>query len=435
MTRFNLYLGLVVTAMALLPAVARPALAQPSNDVSFVHGIGSAGSTWNDAIPWFSDRFNIFSRARSYDSNRPIATIAQQDAANLAPQGTVVVGHSMGGLVAREIVRQQGPDRLRALITIGTPHLGAEIADFLHSELPGQMFAQWISDLAQGPFHTLYYNEYLATQVAQQALGGIINAIETHFNGIAHLRSLDDLRPESAFISTINQPGGARPFNLPAAHYTIKGEEHWFTPYRLAGHSSGAGEQAGVWTNYTLQAIWIYNLYASLHEANWAFNAYQNTGNIFYYDEAIRLEAAASGYLFGWVSLVLFQQQDWSTLVTGAMTFGADGWQHEDGIVSAPSQAPWFVDPARHIRVEGLNHQEMTNTVPAFEAIRSAMLRQDINVPRRSTGGTGGTGGPGVPGGAGCEDLRTGYDPFGPPSAGAGRMPFECIPRDPNNPT
>ena len=40
----------------------------------------------------------------------------------------VIVGHSMGGLVARAYVRRHGGQRIRCIITIGTPHRGSVLA-------------------------------------------------------------------------------------------------------------------------------------------------------------------------------------------------------------------------------------------------------------------------------------------------------------------
>ena len=39
-----------------------------------------------------------------------------------------MVGHSMGGLVARAYLRRHGAQRVSALITLGTPHRGSELA-------------------------------------------------------------------------------------------------------------------------------------------------------------------------------------------------------------------------------------------------------------------------------------------------------------------
>lgn len=40
----------------------------------------------------------------------------------------LIVGHSMGGLVARAYLRQRGPARIERILTIGTPHHGSVLA-------------------------------------------------------------------------------------------------------------------------------------------------------------------------------------------------------------------------------------------------------------------------------------------------------------------
>lgn len=48
-------------------------------------------------------------------------------------QGPIhLVGHSMGGLVARRLLHLHQPANLGRLVTLGTPHLGSPLADLLH---------------------------------------------------------------------------------------------------------------------------------------------------------------------------------------------------------------------------------------------------------------------------------------------------------------
>ncbi|MFG6465129.1 lipase family alpha/beta hydrolase [Roseateles sp. BYS87W] len=68
-----------------------------------------------------------------YNSGRPIWRNGQELAALLdtVPGPLTLLGHSMGGLVARSAIAQADPSgwpsRLRTLITLGTPHLGAPL--------------------------------------------------------------------------------------------------------------------------------------------------------------------------------------------------------------------------------------------------------------------------------------------------------------------
>lgn len=49
-----------------------------------------------------------------------------------APGPVHLVGHSLGGLVARRLLELHRPDNFGALVTLGTPHLGSPLADRLH---------------------------------------------------------------------------------------------------------------------------------------------------------------------------------------------------------------------------------------------------------------------------------------------------------------
>lgn len=52
--------------------------------------------------------------------------------ASAAPGPIHLVGHSMGGLVARRLLYLHRPANLGRLVTLGTPHLGSPLADRLH---------------------------------------------------------------------------------------------------------------------------------------------------------------------------------------------------------------------------------------------------------------------------------------------------------------
>jgi triacylglycerol esterase/lipase EstA (alpha/beta hydrolase family) len=74
--------------------------------------------------------------------------IAGIEAATGAAQ-VVLVGHSMGGLVARAYLRQYGGARVRRLITIGTPHYGSMHAWLMAGISLAQMRPAnaWLADL------------------------------------------------------------------------------------------------------------------------------------------------------------------------------------------------------------------------------------------------------------------------------------------------
>jgi len=64
-----------------------------------------------------------------------------------------IVGHSMGGLVARAYLRKHGPDKVATVITIGTPHKGSVHAWLFPGVSLGQLRPSnaWLAELARTP--------------------------------------------------------------------------------------------------------------------------------------------------------------------------------------------------------------------------------------------------------------------------------------------
>ena len=71
-----------------------------------------------------------------YDS----LTLMAESALAAVPGPVAVVGHSMGGLVARYYVQRMGGDaRVHTLVTLGTPHEGSQLAHLLPLPLVRQL--------------------------------------------------------------------------------------------------------------------------------------------------------------------------------------------------------------------------------------------------------------------------------------------------------
>ena len=68
----------------------------------------------------------------------------------------IMVGHSMGGLVARAYLRQHGGAQLARVITLGTPHHGTALAHFGPGSNAAQMRrgSAWLAGLAASEANT-----------------------------------------------------------------------------------------------------------------------------------------------------------------------------------------------------------------------------------------------------------------------------------------
>jgi pimeloyl-ACP methyl ester carboxylesterase len=96
----------------------------------FVHGLRADGSTWQEAAARLAQRLALTPYVPTIPSSETYQTQAQhlQGQFGGLPANTVTVGHSNGGLVAREWSRIHP---LSGIVTIGTPHSGAPIVSNL----------------------------------------------------------------------------------------------------------------------------------------------------------------------------------------------------------------------------------------------------------------------------------------------------------------
>ena len=119
--------ALLVAALALALFSPEPATAQDT-PVVFLHGVQSSPNTWRDTAAALDREFRISPYIPETNWRADYETQARSLQARLGhlPGSTVVVGHSSGGIVAREWSKQHP---FQAIVTMGTPHHGAHIAN------------------------------------------------------------------------------------------------------------------------------------------------------------------------------------------------------------------------------------------------------------------------------------------------------------------
>lgn len=125
-----------------------------------VHGYGcSRGSWW-----WLRRRLETAGWTVATLSLEPVYTsidnfvepLARRIDAVLAETGAervMLVGHSMGGLVARAYLRRFGAGRVARLVTLGTPHAGSRLSRFGMGQNARQMEpgSAWLRALGEAP--------------------------------------------------------------------------------------------------------------------------------------------------------------------------------------------------------------------------------------------------------------------------------------------
>ena len=194
--------------------------ARRSPPVILIHGFSCSRAAW-----WFLRRkldaagLNVATLSLEplyVDIERYLPQLSRRIDAVLAQTGAtqvVLIGHSMGGLVARAWLARNGSERVQRLITLGTPHGGSRLAYLAPGRNGRQMEPgnEWLAALnASGPppvaTLTLYceHDNYVAPSAHLQLPGARRIVLE----GIGHLsllysgqvagRLLAELAPASA---------------------------------------------------------------------------------------------------------------------------------------------------------------------------------------------------------------------------------------------
>ncbi len=164
--------------------------------VLLVHGTGGSPETWNFFEPKLNQKklFTImradysrdgFSNVGSLNDNYPVMDVYIPELKNnilinnrLVVTKVDVIGHSLGGLVVRKYCGVKPIDceqQIHKLITLGTPHLGTEIANFF-SGIRGTLDFDIFVDEATGFFRGGFDGPALVEQeVGSNAIGELIN--------------------------------------------------------------------------------------------------------------------------------------------------------------------------------------------------------------------------------------------------------------------
>jgi pimeloyl-ACP methyl ester carboxylesterase len=181
----------------------------PAAPVLLLHGWGANSGFWAHLVPKLDAarishaRLDLEPMHVSIDQYLPM--VAEAAEALLRDSGArqlVLVGHSMGGIVARAYLRTQGGARVARVITLGSPHHGSELAHFAPGRNMRQMRtaratnsqgdAGWLAALAQSEEGA---NRALVTSifshhdnmVAPQTSSLLPGAKNIAFGGIGHV--------------------------------------------------------------------------------------------------------------------------------------------------------------------------------------------------------------------------------------------------------
>lgn len=374
-----------------------------SNTVSFIHGLGDNYTIWNNMAGQLSSEFVFYRDNVSYNSANAVSNTASS--INF-PSGTVTVAHSLGGLVAREYLRQKGTQKMNALITVGTPNLGAPAAVNVQNGNLTKAIAGWVEDLAAGPIASFGstrgrdFGRAVLREIGyiDERTGPYINAYLQSAYG--QKASVTDMKPGSSFLNTLN----ASPNNtLPSARYAIFGNESGSRfEYVRISESAYRGPESpiengtfikvhrGLYSFYFAAASYYTYLSGEYFYLYLTSNTY-DPNHFFYYNSAVYFATIAQQWYKGFLSLVYYQQRDWDKYVVGANYYsgsacgsiGKNCKDTNDGLLTAVTQAPSFFGSfnSRVLEARGANHLEETAHPSVNRRLSQIFRNNDVNIP------------------------------------------------------
>ncbi|MBO3715490.1 MAG: alpha/beta fold hydrolase [Candidatus Accumulibacter sp.] len=188
--------------------------------VLLVHGYGCSRGAWwwlrrrLEAAGWTVATISLEPVYASIDDY--VEPLARRIDAVLAQTGSdrlLLVGHSMGGLVARRYLQRCGSARVARLVTLGTPHQGSQLAHIGAGENARQMrpHSDWLRALANpAPLLdtvVIYspHDNFVMPQANLELPGATARAID----GLGHLAMLFSPRVAVALLAALAAAGGA----------------------------------------------------------------------------------------------------------------------------------------------------------------------------------------------------------------------------------
>jgi len=204
--------------VALLLALAAPASAQDRVTL-FLHGFSSSAATWQDTASRLGARLQIAPVVPELPWHLPFDQQVHHlnGLAAGAPPDMVAVGHSNGGLVARQLSTTRS---LGGLVTLGTPHEGAPLVrnvrtaglHYLGASQKLGLLLHMLGAVGTNAYTGIWFSPGLAPlRTAIGALGLTLNAASTialHvLPAINDLPVMSDMAPGSAALTALNGAG------------------------------------------------------------------------------------------------------------------------------------------------------------------------------------------------------------------------------------
>jgi triacylglycerol esterase/lipase EstA (alpha/beta hydrolase family) len=136
-------------------------------------------------------------------------TVTQLCVASGSPR-VHLVGHSMGGLLARQYAQSpEGTSRVACCVTLGSPHLGSKLAPFAISRLgrallPGSALLNWLNNqpLPAGVHFTAVYSRH-DNMIVPADYARLAGATNIELSGLGHTAMLFSPRTAAAVVAAL----------------------------------------------------------------------------------------------------------------------------------------------------------------------------------------------------------------------------------------
>jgi pimeloyl-ACP methyl ester carboxylesterase len=197
----------------LAPPSARAAGVRPHCDLVLVHGILCNRVVWRRFEAELARRGIAAHAVNLAPILGSLDAMADTLAAELRarPRGrTLVVAHSMGGLVTRRLLQRHPDATIDGLVTIGTPHRGAAQAAFVPATAARSMRrgSHWLAALDRGPpppptLRRLAIRSVHDELVSPADSARWTGARELVLDGVGHVAMLEDARVIDAVVAEL----------------------------------------------------------------------------------------------------------------------------------------------------------------------------------------------------------------------------------------
>ena len=237
-----------------------------NRNVVWVHGLGDDSGAWEHYATIFEAERQINNTRQSYGTSGGLGAAALQlknsftntNATNLG------IGHSMGGLMIRDVDRTTGTNdkRFGGFITVASPNYGAPIANSIQNGSVANAIAIAFYRLTAGPLYEPFGIPWtIITGWSTTKVANILNDLVAKFNSA----SINDLQEGSPVLDLLNN------FNSNAQMISIIGEEtspvHWRLASTMlygAGSSGNPGDQQMASIINNIRGV--YNVWVETHE-------------------------------------------------------------------------------------------------------------------------------------------------------------------------